>query len=66
MLLDLDAMQADASLFERKHIKDLKRFMRNWANDAETTAMLKQAFVMAYDEAGDPWSLPLLVRAGIA
>ena len=66
VLLDLDAMQADASLFERKHIKDLKRFMRNWANDAETTAMLKQAFVMAYDEAGDPWSLPLLVRAGIA
>lgn len=66
VLLDLDAMQADPWFFQQKHIKDLKRFMRNWQQDAETTLLFKQAFRAAYHEADDPWVLPLLVRAGIA
>ena len=65
VLLDLDAMQANPCFFEQKHLKDLRRFMRNWVNDAETIAIFKAAFVHAYDEADDPWSQSLLARAGI-
>lgn len=65
LLLDLDAMQANTWFFEQKHIKDLKRFMRNWANDAETSALFKAAFLRAYHEIDDPWEKSLLARAGI-
>ena len=65
LLLDLDAMQANTWFFEQKHIKDLKRFMRNWVDDAETSALFKAALVRAYDEVDDPWEPSLLARAGI-
>lgn len=68
ILLDLDSMQAHtfAWWFEQKHIKDLKRLMRNWAQDAEISAILKHAFVQAYDEIDDYQFAGLLARAGIA
>ena len=65
LLLDLDAMQANPWFFEKKHIKDLKRFMRNWADDADTSALFKAAFLRAYDEIDDPWEKSMLARAGI-
>lgn len=65
VLLDLDAMQANPWFFDQKHVKDLRRFMRNWQNDADTTLLFKQAFVAAYNEVDDPWVMPLLYRAGI-
>lgn len=65
LLLDLDAMQANAWNFEQKHVKDLKRFMRNWADNAQVTALLKAAFLQVYDHMDDPWSTPVLARAGI-
>lgn len=54
VLIDLDGMQAHFGdvfghwWFERKHIKDLKRLMKNWVDDAETTNLLKQAFQLEY------------------
>ncbi len=64
ILLDLDAMTTDSLFYERKHIRDLKRLFKNWADDAETTAMLKQAFINVYDE-NDPFSPSVLRSAGI-
>jgi tRNA A-37 threonylcarbamoyl transferase component Bud32 len=71
VLIDLDAMQVHFGgmlsnwRFEKKHIKDLQRLMKNWENDQETTQLLKQALQLAYmsDElnAGDN----ILIRAGI-
>lgn len=54
VLIDLDGLQAYFGnvfgdwWFERKHVKDLKRFMQNWAHDVETTALLRQAFALQY------------------
>jgi len=72
LLIDLDAMQAhglgcfSAWWFERKHIKDLKRLMENWEDDAETSHLLTQALRLEYSfqhiNAGDN----ILIRAGIA
>lgn len=64
MLLDLDAMTTDSLFYEHQHIRDLKRLFKNWAHDAETTAMLKQAFINVYDE-NDPFSPSVLRSAGI-
>jgi hypothetical protein len=51
--------------FERKHIKDLERLMKNWQDDAETTRLLMQALRLEYASqdinAGDN----ILIRAGI-
>lgn len=60
-LIDLDSMQQHRCLvwFERRHIRDLRRFMRNWQQDPETTALLSSAFasMAGYN--------PILARAGI-
>lgn len=72
VLIDLDGMKAHSihwmaeRWFKRQHVKDLARLMENWANNAEVTALLKQAFVqqyLAYDiyEEDD-----ILIRAKIA
>ena len=66
LLLDLDAMQANAWNFEKKHIKDLKRFMRNWQQDAALTALFKDAFACVYDDFDDLWEVSILTHAGIA
>lgn len=71
VLIDLDSMQAcRTSLvtdwwFKRRHIKDLKRLMKNWEHDVETFNLLKQALQLEYASqcinAGDN----ILIRAGI-
>ena len=66
LLLDLDAMQANAWNFEKKHIKDLKRFMRNWQQDTALTALFKDAFACVYDDFDDLWEVSILSHAGIA
>ncbi|OGV76329.1 MAG: hypothetical protein A3I83_05260 [Methylotenera sp. RIFCSPLOWO2_02_FULL_45_14] len=71
VLIDLDGMQAHFGSvvgdwwFKRKHIKDLKRLMRNWVNDAEVTALLKQAFVLEYTARHPDEDDRILFRAGI-
>jgi len=65
VLLDLDSMRALPWRFEYRHVKDLKRFMRNWIGDVETTALFKQAFLLAYPVYDDPWHDGVLARAGI-
>lgn len=68
VLIDLDSMQSHACAwwFEKKHIKDLKRLMQNWANNPETSAIFKKAFVQAYDEIDDYLMPTILERAKIA
>jgi len=72
LLIDLDSMQAysihwlAAFWFKLQHIKDLKRLMRNWADDAEIQALLKQAFVQKYGEHGLSEQDNILIRAKIA
>ena len=68
VLIDLDSMQSHtcAWWFEKKHIKDLKRFMQNWANNPETGAIFKQAFEQAYAEIDDYLLPTILERAKIA
>ena len=68
VLIDLDSMQSHtcAWWFEKKQIKDLKRLMQNWANNPETSAIFKQAFVQAYDEIDDYLLPTILERAKIA
>ena len=73
VLIDLDSMQAHRGAwwfsswwFEKKHIKDLKRFMKNWTDSPETSALFKQAFVQVYDEIEDYMATPILERAKIA
>lgn len=71
VLLDLDSMQAYRSSliydwwFERKHIKDLKRLMKNWEHDDRTADLLKQALRSEY--AVEDWQhgKSILIRAGI-
>lgn len=71
MLIDLDAMQAHRLSwlaqwwFNRQHVKDLKRLMKNWVNDAEVTALLKQAFDQKYNEHSPYEPNPLLYHAGL-
>ena len=68
VLLDLDAMFVSKSLFlyEKQHVRDLKRFMQNWQNDTETTALLNNAFKLGYS-GDDEFSVPsALIQAGIA
>ena len=66
VLIDLDAMTQQSWFFKRKHVRDLKRFMQNWADDDATCAMLKHAFISAYDETDDfIYSQNILAQAGI-
>lgn len=62
MLLDLDSMQAQPWFFQHKHVKDLRRFMRNWQQDAETTRLFNAVFVSVY---GDFSLSSILMRADI-
>lgn len=73
VLIDLDSMQSHTCAwwfgnwwFEKKHIKDLKRFMQNWAKNPEISAIFKQAFVQVYDEIEDYLLPTILERAKIA
>lgn len=72
VLIDLDGMQDHFGKmignwwFERKHIKDLQRLMKNWANDAEVTALLKQAFLLEYAAQYPYEDDGILFRAGFA
>lgn len=67
VLIDLDGVRSydDCWLsnwrFERAHVKDLKRFMKNWQDDVPTLTLLKQAFQSTYPEA----TQYILNRAGI-
>jgi tRNA A-37 threonylcarbamoyl transferase component Bud32 len=72
VLIDLDGMQAHRHgccfdwWFERKHIKDLQRLMKNWEHDAETTHILKQAMRLEYASQDINTADNILIRAGIA
>jgi len=68
VLIDLDSMQAHTCnwWFEKKHIKDLKRLMKNWAGSPETSAIFKQAFVQVYDEIDDYMQPTILERAKLS
>jgi len=62
LLLDLDSMReyrCDWQLAKR-HVRDLRRFMRNWQHDAEVSNRLAKAFLAAYKDSY------LLDKAGMA
>jgi tRNA A-37 threonylcarbamoyl transferase component Bud32 len=68
ILLDLDSMFVSKSPFPYtyQHVNDLKRFMQNWQNDAETTNLLKNAFKLCYETEDDYFAVPnALDQAGI-
>lgn len=71
VLIDLDGMQAHRLgccfdwWFECKHIKDLKRLMKNWQDDAETTRLLMQALRLEYASQDINARDNILIRAGI-
>ncbi len=52
-LIDLDSMREYRChwRFNRRHVRDLRRFMRNWQADAATTSMLTTAFRTTYKDA---------------
>lgn len=53
LLLDLDSMReyrCDCS-FPKRHVRDLRRFMRNWQHDTEVSNKLAAAFRTTYKEA---------------
>lgn len=60
LLIDLDSMRRHRCrwMFERQHVRDLRRFLRNWSDDVETKALLAHALKQFYK---DPRPL---VRAG--
>lgn len=61
MLLDLDAMKMHRCerLFVRRHVRDLRRFLKNWHNAPDILRMMKSALMQVYGND------PLLKRAGI-
>ncbi len=72
VLIDLDSMQVhDVGGFfgnyrhEKKHIKDLQRFIQNWENAPDIRAIFSQAFLQAYDEVDDCLHISVLERAKI-
>jgi len=52
VLIDLDSLKQYRCkvLFERRHVRDIKRFFRNWHDDAVIKALLKNAFQQVYLE----------------
>jgi tRNA A-37 threonylcarbamoyl transferase component Bud32 len=62
VVIDLDAMRqhADIELTQRRHARDLRRFLKNWQDDAQTLQMMKAALAAAYGND------PVLALAGIA
>lgn len=61
VLIDLDSMRHHGCRrrFERQHVKDLKRLLRNWADRPHIQRMLIEALQQAYGND------PLLKKAGI-
>lgn len=61
LLIDLDSMHQHRCRwsFERRHVRDLRRFMLNWRQDAGIEASLVEAFKKHYRDAR------LLQRAGV-
>jgi tRNA A-37 threonylcarbamoyl transferase component Bud32 len=61
LLLDLDAMRLHRSrkLFEQRHARDLRRFLKNWQHDPTTLQLMKNAIEAVYGCA------PVLKLAGI-
>ncbi|MES2635728.1 MAG: lipopolysaccharide kinase InaA family protein [Pseudomonadota bacterium] len=68
VLIDLDSMQSHNCnwWFEKKHIKDLKRFMQNWSHNPEVSALFQREFLQIYDENGINQLSTVLERAKIA
>lgn len=62
VVIDLDAMRlhADPAVAQRRHARDLRRFLKNWQQDAATQQMMKAALAAAYGND------PVLALAGIA
>lgn len=60
LLLDLDSMREHCCdwFFSMRHVRDLRRFMRNWQQDRTIQRTLAQAFRAVYKDTG------LLDRAG--
>ena len=61
LLLDLDAMKMHRCerQFSRRHVRDLRRFLKNWHNAPDILRMVKSALMQVYGND------PLLKRAGI-
>ncbi len=61
LLIDLDAMRLHrkTAWFEKRHARDLRRFMKNWQHDPATLELMKNAIEAAYQSA------PILKIAGI-
>lgn len=70
-LIDLDAMKAHSlhrladARFKFHHVKDLKRLLKNWLEDAEFSELLKQAFVQQYLKRHPYETDDILTRAGM-
>lgn len=62
LVIDLDAMRLHrgAGEAQRRHARDLRRFLNNWQHDATTLQMMKAALAAAYGND------PVLTLAGIA
>lgn len=67
VLIDLDSLRSYGAswistwLFERAHVRDLRRLMKNWQHDVATRDLLAQAFQKIYAQAAKP----MLIRAGL-
>jgi len=61
VLIDLDSLRQHRCLwfFEQRHVRDLKRFIRNWPQDSVTQQLLLAAFSQVYEDTS------LLEQAGI-
>lgn len=61
VLIDLDGMRMHrcAQRFRRRHVRDLRRFMRNWQHEEATRVLLSAALVRIYE------NKRLLEEAGI-
>jgi hypothetical protein len=61
LLLDLDAMclHRCTTWFQRRHVRDLRRFLKNWQHEPATLQLMKNAIEAAYGGA------PVLKMVGI-
>lgn len=52
MLIDLDSMRQHGCqmCFRRRHVRDLRRFMKNWQPDAVTRHLFSSAFMAVYTD----------------
>jgi tRNA A-37 threonylcarbamoyl transferase component Bud32 len=52
LLIDLDSMREHSCrwLFNRRHVRDLRRFMQNWPQDSEIGSLLANAFKETYKD----------------